>query len=132
MDPATSFRRLVPVSKLQEFITPVESVYVLKRLRAQEVTAVIECFGNPLEPSLPTRRAANVTWRGVRLADLLVRGGVKHEASDGNTPTWQRFAFNWVATRGTHEIRCRAADSRGRIQLTEGRNSMHAITVTIG
>jgi DMSO/TMAO reductase YedYZ molybdopterin-dependent catalytic subunit len=50
----------------------------------------------------------------------------------GNTPTWQRFAFNWVATRGTHEIRCRAADSRGRIQPDEGRNSVHAITVTIG
>src|SRR5262249_4399474 len=37
-------------------------------------------FGNPVEPDVPTRRAANVVWRGARLADLLARAGVRPEA----------------------------------------------------
>jgi len=49
----------------------------LTRLPATEVTAVLECFGNPVEPDVPTRRVANVVWHGVRLADLLERAGVK-------------------------------------------------------
>jgi len=52
----------------------------LTRLPAVEVTAVLECFGNPVEPEVPTRRAANVVWRGARLADLLEQAGVKPEA----------------------------------------------------
>ena len=52
-------------------------------LRAQpatEVTAVIECFGNPVEPEVATRRVGNVVWRGVRLAHLLQTAGVRPEA----------------------------------------------------
>jgi sulfane dehydrogenase subunit SoxC len=52
----------------------------LTRLPAAEVTAVLECFGNPVEPEVPTRRVANVVWRGARLADLLERAGVRPEA----------------------------------------------------
>ena len=52
----------------------------LTRLPATEVTAVLECFGNPVEPDVPTRRVANVVWRGTRLADLLARAGVRPEA----------------------------------------------------
>jgi sulfane dehydrogenase subunit SoxC len=50
------------------------------RLPASEVTAVLECFGNPVEPDVATRRVANVVWRGVRLAELLERAGVRPEA----------------------------------------------------
>ena len=37
----------------------------LRALPSVTVTAVLECFGNPLEPTVPVRRAANVRWRGV-------------------------------------------------------------------
>src|SRR6185436_14532690 len=46
----------------------------------REVTAVIECFGNPVEPDVPTRRVGNVVWRGVPLAEVLRRAGVRPEA----------------------------------------------------
>jgi DMSO/TMAO reductase YedYZ molybdopterin-dependent catalytic subunit len=112
MDPARTYRRLVPVDRLAPRITPTEDVYVIAHmgiarvdverwrltldglverplvldyrevtsLPAHEVTAVIECFGNPVEPDVPTRRVGNVVWRGVRLADLLARAGVRPEA----------------------------------------------------
>ena len=112
MDPAATYRRLVPVDRLAPPVTPSEEVYVIAhmgiarvdvaqwRLRvdglverpleldyqsltalpATEVTAVIECFGNPVEPEVATRRVGNVVWRGVRLAHLLERAGVRPEA----------------------------------------------------
>lgn len=52
----------------------------LMNVPAVELTSVIECFGNPLEPDAPTRRAANVVWRGARLAELLERAGVQPSA----------------------------------------------------
>lgn len=52
----------------------------LTALPATEVTAVLECFGNPVEPEVATRRVGNVVWRGVRLAHLLERAGVRPEA----------------------------------------------------
>jgi DMSO/TMAO reductase YedYZ molybdopterin-dependent catalytic subunit len=52
----------------------------LTALPATEVTAVLECFGNPVEPEVATRRVGNVVWRGVRLAHLLGRAGVRAQA----------------------------------------------------
>jgi DMSO/TMAO reductase YedYZ molybdopterin-dependent catalytic subunit len=52
----------------------------LTSLPATEVTAVLECFGNPVEPEVATRRVGNVVWRGVQLAHLLERAGVRPEA----------------------------------------------------
>jgi sulfane dehydrogenase subunit SoxC len=49
-------------------------------LPAVEVTAVLECFGNPVEPEVATRRVGNVVWRGVPLAHLLERAGVRTQA----------------------------------------------------
>ena len=49
----------------------------LRALPAREVTAVIECFGNPVEPEVPTRRVGNVVWRGAPLADVLARAEVR-------------------------------------------------------
>lgn len=112
MDPAKTFRRLVPVDKLASPVTPSDDVYViahmgiarvdpaqwrlaidglverpfeldydtLTAMPASEVTAVLECFGNPVEPEVPTRRVGNVVWRGVGLAELLGRAGVRPEA----------------------------------------------------
>lgn len=67
---------------------PLELDYdALTALPATEVTAVLECFGNPVEPDVPTRRVGNVVWRGVRLADLLdrarVRPDARHVCSEG-------------------------------------------------
>jgi sulfane dehydrogenase subunit SoxC len=53
----------------------------LTRCAAHEFTAVLECFGNPLEPEVPARRVGNVTWRGVPFADLLARARVRPEAT---------------------------------------------------
>ena len=112
MDPAATYRRLVPVDRLGPAVTPADDVYViahmgiarvdltqwrlvvdglvnrpleldyaaLTALPATEVTAVLECFGNPVEPDVATRRVGNVVWRGVRLSSLLERAGVRPEA----------------------------------------------------
>jgi sulfane dehydrogenase subunit SoxC len=112
MDPASTYRHLVPVDRLSPPITPSDDVYViahmgiarvdvkqwrlavdglverpfeldygeLTTLPATEITAVLECFGNPVEPEVATRRVGNVVWRGVRLAHLLERAGVRPEA----------------------------------------------------
>jgi DMSO/TMAO reductase YedYZ molybdopterin-dependent catalytic subunit len=52
----------------------------LRALPAVTVTAVLECFGNPLEPTIPVRRAANVRWRGVPVRTLLDAAGVRSQA----------------------------------------------------
>jgi DMSO/TMAO reductase YedYZ molybdopterin-dependent catalytic subunit len=44
------------------------------------VEAVHECCGSPLEPTVPTRRVANVRWGGVDLAALLDEVGVDPRA----------------------------------------------------
>src|SRR5262245_42761704 len=36
----------------------------LLAMPSRTVAAVHECFGNPVEPDVATRRAAHVTWRG--------------------------------------------------------------------
>ena len=70
----------------------------LLRQPARDVTAVLEGFGNPLEPDAPTRRAGNIRWRGASLARLLVHAGVNPEA----TTVWLegldsgRFANTYV------------------------------------
>lgn len=53
----------------------------LRALPAVTVTAVLECFGNPLQPDIPTRRVANVTWRGVAVRTLLAQAGVSAAAT---------------------------------------------------
>ena len=43
----------------------------LERYPKALVTSFHQCAGNPLRPFEPTRRVCNITWGGVRLADLL-------------------------------------------------------------
>jgi sulfane dehydrogenase subunit SoxC len=52
----------------------------LTALPATDVTAVLECFGNPVEPEVATRRVGNVVWHGVPLRHLLERAGARPEA----------------------------------------------------
>lgn len=124
MDPATTFRHQIPVSRLKSFITPTEDVYTighmgiarvdvgawrlriegmverpltftydeLRCLPTRALTAFIECYGNPIEPDVPTRRVGNVVWRGVPLRDILadvrvrpVAGHVWLEGADFGT-----------------------------------------------
>lgn len=58
----------------------------LRALPSVTVTAVLECFGNPLAPTVPVRRAANVRWRGVPVRALLDAAGVRPDA----TVVWAR------------------------------------------
>jgi sulfane dehydrogenase subunit SoxC len=44
------------------------------------VETVHQCCGNPLEPTVPTRRVANVRWGGVDLAALLAEAEVDPDA----------------------------------------------------
>ena len=53
----------------------------LRALPSRTVTSFIECYGNPVEPDVPTRRVGNVVWRGVALRDLLLRAGVSPRAT---------------------------------------------------
>jgi len=112
MDPSTPFKRLGPVSRLKDFVTPTTTVHVLAhlgvarvdpeqwrlsvdgmverpleldldellRVPARKLSAVFECYGNPLEPDFAARSVANVVWRGVSLRDLLDRAGVRPDA----------------------------------------------------
>jgi DMSO/TMAO reductase YedYZ molybdopterin-dependent catalytic subunit len=43
----------------------------LMRYEKASVTSVHQCAGSPLAPREPTQRVCNVTWSGVRLAELL-------------------------------------------------------------
>jgi len=126
MDPAATYRRQVPVSRLEAFQTPTEDVYVIahmgiahlnveewslriegaverpqrlsfdevRRLQAETLTSVIECYGNPVEPDVPTRRVGNVVWGGARLAPLLERAGLQPRATTVwlEAPDFGRFA----------------------------------------
>ena len=62
----------------------------LKKLPAAELVSVVECAGNGrsfYEPPVPgaqwtTGAVGNGRWRGVRLADVLKRAGIKESARD--------------------------------------------------
>jgi sulfane dehydrogenase subunit SoxC len=45
------------------------------------VEAVHQCAGNPLAPTVPTRRVACVVWEGVWLRDVLAEAGVRPGAA---------------------------------------------------
>lgn len=52
----------------------------LKARQKKIVEAVHQCCGSPHEPTVPTRRVANVRWGGVDLAALLDEAGVDPKA----------------------------------------------------
>ena len=55
----------------------------LEALKARPKTiieAVHQCCGNPMEPTVPTRRVSHVRWGGVDLAALLADAGISPEA----------------------------------------------------
>jgi DMSO/TMAO reductase YedYZ molybdopterin-dependent catalytic subunit len=47
----------------------------LTAMESRTVTSVHECYGNPVEPDVPTRRVGNVQWTGVPLGDVLRAAG---------------------------------------------------------
>ncbi|NMO93866.1 molybdopterin-dependent oxidoreductase [Actinomycetospora sp. TBRC 11914] len=51
----------------------------LRAMPGTTVTAVLECFGNPLLPREPTRRAGNVVWRGTPVSAVLDLAGADGE-----------------------------------------------------
>lgn len=67
----------------------------LARYARVDVEAVHQCAGSPLAPRVPTRRASNVVWSGVRLADVLADAGPRA----GATHLWSRGA-DWGTFEG--------------------------------
>jgi sulfane dehydrogenase subunit SoxC len=53
---------------------------LLKRPK-RVIETVHQCAGSPLNPTVPTRRIANVRWGGVDLAELLAEADVSPEAT---------------------------------------------------
>jgi DMSO/TMAO reductase YedYZ molybdopterin-dependent catalytic subunit len=53
----------------------------LKGFPKRTVETVFVCSGNPSKPTVPLRRAANVKWGGVDLAELLNLAGIRREAT---------------------------------------------------
>src|SRR5215468_4981410 len=50
----------------------------LKRLPKRIMEAVHVCAGNPAKPTVPARRAANVKWGGVDVAELFTGLGIQN------------------------------------------------------
>jgi len=53
----------------------------LARFAPARVEAVHQCAGNPLAPTVATRRVGCVVWEGVWLRDVLAEAGVRPEAT---------------------------------------------------
>jgi sulfane dehydrogenase subunit SoxC len=53
----------------------------LKRLPKRTLESVHVCAGNPTKPTIPARRAANVLWGGVDLAELFAGLGIQSAAT---------------------------------------------------
>jgi len=51
-----------------------------RKLPRRTLEACFECAGNPLEPTVPQRRVANVAWTGVPLRHLLDLAGIQQSA----------------------------------------------------
>src|SRR5262249_12401646 len=92
----------------------------LTALPATDVTAVLECFGNPVEPDVATRRVGNVVWRGGRLAGLLQRAGVRAEARYVCLEAWTRGPSPTFTASGTSRI-CRLRARWSRMSWWRGR-----------
>ena len=86
----------------------------LRALPAVNVTAVLECFGNPLRPDEPVRRVANVTWRGVPVRALLERAGARPEADGLWVGGLDSGSFAGRASQGyLKDVPLRVAADRG-------------------
>jgi sulfane dehydrogenase subunit SoxC len=66
----------------------------LQRYPKRKVQAFHECCGNPLTPTVPMRRVANVVWGGVELRPLLDEAGVDETA---------RYLWSYGADYGVFE-----------------------------
>jgi DMSO/TMAO reductase YedYZ molybdopterin-dependent catalytic subunit len=74
-------------------------------------------------------------WPVARV-EISVDGGASwseaHVAERGANHVWQKFTFEWRPARpGRYELRCRATDTRGRVQPPTGRNRIHVVAVTV-
>jgi sulfane dehydrogenase subunit SoxC len=61
---------------------PLRLDYDQLRARPKQVVETVhQCAGSPLNPTVPTRRVANVQWGGVGLAELLDAAGISGDAT---------------------------------------------------
>ena len=106
--PRVDLNRLAPDDRRRSRHPLTLTMDDVRRLPASELVSVLECAGNGrgfYEPSMPGLQWANGAvgngrWRGVRLADVLKRAGVKESAREvlfngadvplGSMPDFQR------------------------------------------
>lgn len=62
------------------------SISDLRKLPSRTLTVVLECAGDPENPDRPTRFVGNARWRGIPLAEVLARVGIR----DGARYVWLR------------------------------------------
>jgi sulfane dehydrogenase subunit SoxC len=70
----------------------------LKRLPKRTLESVFVCSGNPARPTVPMRRAGNVRWAGVDVAELLATCGIEPAA----THVWS-YGLDYGKFRGTEQ-----------------------------
>ena len=70
----------------------------LQRFPKRKIETVFVCSGNPLKPTVPMRRVANVIWGGVDLAGLLNELGLRDEA----THIWA-YGLDYGSYRGVEQ-----------------------------
>jgi DMSO/TMAO reductase YedYZ molybdopterin-dependent catalytic subunit len=84
-------------------------------------------------------------WSGAGVTVTRVELGIDGEwrSAEVEPPSgrfaWQRWRAEWKATRGEHELACRATDAAGAVQPLEpdwnvggmGNNSLHRVQVTV-
>ncbi len=70
----------------------------LKRLPKRTLETVFVCSGNPAKPTVPMRRAANVRWAGVDLAEVLATCGIESSA----THVWS-YGLDYGKFRGNEQ-----------------------------
>ncbi|MFW6597853.1 molybdopterin-dependent oxidoreductase [Propionibacteriaceae bacterium Y2011] len=92
-----------------------------------------------------TVQVAGVAWAqhtGIAAVEVQVDGGAWQPARLADTTgpdTWRQWVFEWQATPGDHELRCRARDSDGEWQTEQevppapdGATGLHTRTISIG
>lgn len=88
----------------------------LRALPSTSVTTLLECYGNPLDPDVPVRRAANLTWRGVPVAELLRAAGAGAGATSLWATGWDSGEFGGVTcTEYRKDVPLDVAAARGLV-----------------
>ena len=97
----------------------------LRALPTVDVPAVLECFGNPLEPGVLMRRAANVVWHGVPVAELLEAAGAAPVSALWATGADAGVFADVACTEYRKDVPLEVARERGIVALGMNEDDAH-------